>query len=84
MNINSILKLARYHNLKGWIAIDATGYAYWYKDKPKYNKHTGMWMIQFGSNVTKNFCKLLCTKAEINLNDNNNNTLWHTKRIHIN
>ena len=82
MNIDSILKFARYHSLKGYIAIDATGYAYWYKNKPKYIKGTDAWMIQFGSSVTKNFCKLLCTQAETNCRIND--ALWHTKRIHIN
>ena len=78
MNINSILKLARYHNLKGYIAIDATGYAYWYKDKPKYNVGTDAWIIQFSSDTTKGICKLLCTQAETNLSINE--ALWHTDK----
>ena len=83
MNIDSILKLARYHNLKGYIAIDVNGYAYWYKDKPQYSEVVGAWVIQFGSTITtKSICKLLCTQAKTNLSTDE--ALWHTKRIHIN
>ena len=64
MNINSILKVARYHfGYDGWLATDENNSSFWFKDKPTYNKHLGVWVNESDNTLIE--YELICEQTEL-------------------